>query len=82
MVVKLLVTAKDGVPDPQARTKADEMVERGYEVHSVKQGKYFELQIDTEDEAEARRIADEVAGKLLANPVIEQYEIIEVVKNN
>lgn len=81
MVVKMLVMMREGVPDPQARTKGEELVERGYtQVLSVKQGKYFELQIDLDDEQAARTVANEAAEILLANKTIEQYEIIGVVK--
>jgi phosphoribosylformylglycinamidine synthase len=38
-------------------------------------GKYIELKLDASSEEEARRVADEVSNKLLANPVMEDYEI-------
>jgi phosphoribosylformylglycinamidine synthase len=41
----------------------------------VRQGKYFELDIDASSPEEARRVAAEAADKLLANPVIESYRI-------
>ena len=44
-------------------------------VKDVRQGKYFELEIDAASADEARRVAAEAANKLLANPVIESYRI-------
>jgi phosphoribosylformylglycinamidine synthase PurS subunit len=41
----------------------------------VRQGKYFELDIDAPTPDEARRLASEAADQLLANPVIESYRI-------
>ena len=44
-------------------------------VADVRQGKYFELEIDAPSADDARRIAAEAADRLLANPVIESYRI-------
>ncbi len=41
----------------------------------MRQGKYFELELDTTEQAQAKALAAEVADKLLANPVIESYRI-------
>jgi phosphoribosylformylglycinamidine synthase len=44
-------------------------------VDSVRQGKYFELDINASSADEARQVATDAAGKLLANPVIESYRV-------
>jgi phosphoribosylformylglycinamidine synthase len=44
-------------------------------VRDVRQGKYFELDIEAGTQDEARRVATEAADRLLANPVIESYRI-------
>jgi phosphoribosylformylglycinamidine synthase len=44
-------------------------------VSDVRQGKYFELEVDAKSADEARATVSEVADKLLANPVIESYRI-------
>ena len=44
-------------------------------MRDVRQGKYFELDIEAGTQDEARRVATEAADKLLANPVIESYRI-------
>ena len=60
----------------RARTIADALHSLGYgAVEDVRQGKYFELDLDTTEAAKAKALAAEVADKLLANPVIESYRI-------
>ncbi len=76
MRARVFVTLKPSVFDPQGTTVADALHTLGYAaVKSVRQGKYFELDIDAGTEEEARRLASEAADKLLANPVIESYRI-------
>ena len=76
MRARVFVTLKPSVFDPQGTTVADALHTLGYAaVKSVRQGKYFELDIDARTEEEARRLASEAADKLLANPVIESYRI-------
>jgi phosphoribosylformylglycinamidine synthase len=76
MRARVFVTLKPSVFDPQGRTIADALHTLGYAaVDDVRQGKYFELDLRTTDAVEARALADEVAGKLLANPVIESYRV-------
>jgi phosphoribosylformylglycinamidine synthase len=76
MRARVFVTLKPSVFDPQGTTVAGALHSLGYAaVTSVRQGKYFELDIDASSAEEARRIASEAADKLLANPVIESYRI-------
>ena len=76
MRARVFVTLKPSVFDPQGRTIADALRSLGYQnVEGVRQGKYFELDLATTEAAEARTVAAEVAGRLLANPVIESYRI-------
>jgi phosphoribosylformylglycinamidine (FGAM) synthase PurS component len=44
----------------------------------VRQGKLFEIELSAKIGAEARRLLEELAGKLLANPVIEDYSILTI----
>ena len=79
MRARVFVTLKPSVFDPQGTTVADALHTMGYDaVQGVRQGKYFELDLDAATSDAARALADEVADKLLANPVIESYRI-EVV---
>ena len=76
MKARVFVTLKPSVFDPQGRTIADALHSMGYSgVEDVRQGKYFELELDAESADRARSIASEVADKLLANPVIESYRV-------
>ena len=73
---RVFVTLKPSVFDPQGQTIADSLHTMGYRVvGDVRQGKYFELELDSTSKEQARSLAAEVADKLLANPVIESYRI-------
>lgn len=76
MRARVFVTLKPSVFDPQGTTVAEALHTLGYSaVKDVRQGKYFELELEAETQDEARRLATEAADKLLANPVIESYRI-------
>jgi phosphoribosylformylglycinamidine synthase len=76
MRARVFVTLKPSVFDPQGRTIVDALHSLGYgSVGDVRQGKYFELELETADSVQAEALAAEVADKLLANPVIESYRV-------
>ena len=76
MKARVFVTLKPSVLDPQGRTIADALHSMGYTgVGDVRQGKYFELEVDAASADQTRALAAEVADRLLANPVIESYRI-------
>jgi len=76
MQARVFVTLKPSVFDPQGTTVAEALHTLGYTtVRDVRQGKYFELEIDAGSADEAKRLAAEAADKLLSNPVIESYRI-------
>lgn len=76
MRAKVFVTLKPSVFDPQGRTIAESLHSMGYGgVSDVRQGKFFELELDADSADRARALASEVADKVLANPVIESYRI-------
>ncbi len=76
MQARVFVTLKPSVFDPQGTTVAEALHTLGYAaVRDVRQGKYFELEIEAPTADEARRLASEAADKLLSNPVIESYRI-------
>ncbi len=80
MTAKVYVTLKQSILDPQGKTISGALASLGYRaVRDVRQGKYFELDLDTASADEARALATEVADRLLANPVIESYRV-EVVE--
>lgn len=76
MRARVFVTLKPSVFDPQGTTVAEALHSLGYGVvKDVRQGKYFELDIEAATPEEARRVASEAADRLLSNPVIESYRI-------
>ena len=76
MRARVFVTLKQSVFDPQGTTVADALHTLGYAtIKDVRQGTYFELEIDAASIEEAQQVAAEAAEKLLANPVIESYRV-------
>ena len=76
MKARVFVTLKPSVFDPQGKTISDALHSLGYNgVGDVRQGKYFELELDAASADQAKKLAGEVADKVLANPVIESYRI-------
>ena len=76
MQARVFVTLKPSVFDPQGQTIAEALHSMGYAgIGDVRQGKYFELEVNAPNEEQARAVASEVADKLLANPVIESYRV-------
>ena len=76
MKARVFVTLKPSILDPQGQTITDALHTLGYgTVQDVRQGKYFELEVDATSVQQATTLADEVADKLLANPVIESYRV-------
>jgi phosphoribosylformylglycinamidine synthase len=73
---KVYVTLKKSVFDPQGKTIHDALRSLGYEnVSDVRQGKFFEVALEGTSAAEARTTVEEVARKVLANPVIESFRV-------
>jgi len=76
MKARVFVTLKPSVFDPQGHTIAEALHSLGYgAVSDVRQGKYFELDLQVPTDTDARRLAAEVADRVLANPVIESFRI-------
>lgn len=70
------VMLKPGISDPQGQTIEKALPVLGYEgVSGVRVGKRIELQVDAATEDEARTKVREMCERLLANPVIESYEV-------
>mgnify|MGYP005693225347 FL=1 len=77
MKVKVVVTLKSGVLDPQGKAIQQTLNGMGFaNVKDVRQGKYFDINIDGSDEQKAKQSAEEICKKLLANQVIEDFKII------
>jgi phosphoribosylformylglycinamidine synthase subunit PurS len=75
---EVLVTLKPGLSDPQGRAVENSLPALGWtNVADVKVGKHIRLTVDAANEATAREQVAEMADRLLSNPVIEDYRIVE-----
>lgn len=73
---RIVVTLKNGVLDPQGKAIEGALGHLGFEgVDQVRQGKVFDIALDSEDRAAAEKQLSEMCDKLLANTVIEDYSI-------
>ena len=76
MKARVFVTLKPSVFDPQGRTIAEALHSLGYDrVGDVRQGKFFELDLDVPSAEAARELAKDLADRVLANPVIETFRV-------
>ena len=77
MKVKVIVTPKNGVLDPQGKAIQQTLNGMGFSsVNEVRQGKYFNIEIIEKDETKAKARVEDMCKKLLANLIIEDYQII------
>ncbi len=76
MKITAIVTLKKEVLDPQGKVVNQTIQNMGYKnISNVRQGKYFEIEINETDKKKATIIAEKVCKELLANVVIEDYSI-------
>lgn len=76
MKAKIKVTLKNGVLDPQGKAIEGALGSLGFSgVNSVRQGKFFEVELDETDKAKAEVQLKQMCEKLIANTVIENYAI-------
>ena len=77
MKVKVIVTLKNGVLDPQGKAIQQTLNGMSFNnVTEVRQGKFFEIDVSETDEDKAKLQVEEMCKKLLANLVIEDYKIV------
>ncbi|CAH1664214.1 Phosphoribosylformylglycinamidine synthase, PurS subunit [Hyphomicrobiales bacterium] len=76
MKARVIVTLKTGVLDPQGKAIEGALASLGVDgVASVRQGKVFDVELSTADQAKAEAALKQACEKLLANTVIENYRI-------
>ncbi len=76
MKISTTVTLKKDVLDPQGKVVSQTLKNMGYKnIINVRQGKYFEIELDIEDKEKAKKIIKEISKKLLTNVVVEDYKI-------
>ena len=77
MKIKVIVTLKKGVLDPQGKAIQQTLNGMNFKnINEVRQGKYFDIEVSETDENKAKSQVDEMCKKLLTNLVIEDYKII------
>ena len=76
MKISATVTLKKEVLDPQGKVVSQTLKNMGYDnIINVRQGKYFDIELNETDKEKAKKIAEEICKKLLTNVVIEDYTI-------
>ena len=77
MKVKVIVTLKNGVLDPQGKAIQQTLNGMNFKnVEEVRQGKFFEIEVNENNETKAKSLVDDMCKKLLANLVIEDYKLV------
>ena len=76
---EVIVSLREGLLDPQGKAVQEALPTLGWtNVRDVRVGKHVQLTIDAEDEASARTQVEQIAERLLSNPVIEDFHILTV----
>ncbi len=76
MKISATVTLKKEVLDPQGKVVSQTLKNMGYKnIINVRQGKYFQIELNETNKEKAKKIVEEISKKLLTNIVIEDYTI-------
>jgi phosphoribosylformylglycinamidine synthase len=76
MKARVTVTLKTGILDPQGKAIEGALRSLGIEgVASVRQGKVFDVEVETSDRTHAQSLLEQACDKLLANTVVENYRV-------
>ncbi len=75
MKVSVLVRPKPGILDPQGKAVEESLRHLGFAVDGARVGRLVDLEVQASDPSEARAEVERMCAELLANPLIESYEI-------
>ena len=75
MKFSVTVTLKKDVLDPQGKVVQNSLSNLGMNLENIRQGKYFELEINEKDQVKAEKKIDDMCKKLLVNLIIEDYKV-------
>ena len=79
MKFSVTVTLKENVLDPQGKVVQNTLQNLGMEnLKSIRQGKYFEIELNDNDQIKAEKKVDDMCKKLLANLIIEDYKVNKI----
>ena len=74
-IAKIKITLRSSILDPQGKAVESSLKSLGFnEVADTRIGKYIELKIDTDNKAKAGELVERACKKLLANPIMENYD--------
>ena len=71
----MLVRPKPEILDPQGEAVGSALGHLGFEVHDARVGKVIDLEVEAADSATAKEQVERMCEELLANPLIESYEV-------
>ena len=77
MRLTVLIRPKAGILDPQGEAVQASLATLGFDVSSARVGRIVDLVVDTDDAGTARAEVERMCAELLANPLIESFEIVE-----
>ena len=75
MKATVLVRPKNGILDPQGAAVEASLRQLGFDVSDARVGRLVDVEVEAADAEEARAKVDEMCHRLLANPLIESYEV-------
>ena len=75
MKFSVTVTLKKDVLDPQGKVVQNTLINLGINLTNIRQGKYFEIDVDEKDQIKAKKNIDEMCKRILVNLIIEDYKI-------
>ena len=76
MKISVTVTLKKDVLDPQGKVVKQTLKNMGHQnIEDIRQGKYFEIELNEPNKDKAKEIVEEISKKLLTNIVIEDYTV-------
>ena len=79
MKISAIVTLKKDVLDPQGKVVQNTLQNLGMNnLKNIRQGKYFEIELDEQDQENAEQKVNDMCKKLLANLIIEDYKINKI----
>jgi len=80
MKIRVLVSFKESVLDPQGQAVKNALLTLGYDfVKDVRQGKVFEIELNDISRKEINKVIPEISHRVLSNPIIEKFEW-EIIK--
>ena len=79
MKFSITITLKKDVLDPQGKVVQNTLQNLNFKnLKNIRQGKYFEIEVDNDDQKDVEKKIDEMCKKLLVNLIIEDYKINKI----